>query len=170
VIGEAAIRTSPLLVGFAVASPPEPEPEPGEAAPLGCSAAHTRRMRRRGRRRKEAREEEAKQRDGGGRSLLQVVVEEGSRRSDGDMAAAAAAAARVNRIGEKRRKPSANGGAERIRGHTAGSRTAASPTKPFNRTSMDGWPINFLNFCLLLFYSDCCMSVIDFNRNGEFPR
>ena len=86
--GEATIRTSPLLVGFAVASPPEPEP--GEAAPLGCSAAHTRRMRCRGRRGKEAREEEAKQRDGGGRSLLQVVVEEGSRRSDGDMAAAAA--------------------------------------------------------------------------------
>ena len=73
-IGEAAIRTSPLLVGFAVASPPEPEP--GEAAPLGCSAAHTRRMRCRGRRGEEAREKVAKQLDGGGRSPLQGVAEE----------------------------------------------------------------------------------------------
>jgi hypothetical protein len=76
-----------LLAVSAVASPPEPEPGPEEAVPLG-SAAQAMRVRR-SRRGKETRDGEARQSSGGGG---EQAAEDGRRMSDGDMAAAAAAA------------------------------------------------------------------------------
>jgi hypothetical protein len=60
----------------------------------------------------------------------------------------------VNQIGEKRRPEEENPTP------TEEEERSGSTIKPFNRTSMDGWPIHFFNFFLVLFYSDCCMSVV----------